>query len=67
MSTLAEHPTVRSFEAKRAALAAEPARTPLEATWLRQVCLDAGAGGGVSDGGHLVDLLGRVMEAWCVG
>lgn len=43
MSGMAEHPTVKSFEAKRAALATQAIRAPLEAAWLRQLCLDAGA------------------------
>ena len=39
---LAQHPTVKNFEAKRAALGAQPARGPLDAAWLRQLCLDSG-------------------------
>jgi Fe-S-cluster-containing hydrogenase component 2 len=43
MSTFAEHPTVRNFEVKRAEVVARPFRAPLDAAWLRELCLGAGA------------------------
>jgi epoxyqueuosine reductase QueG len=43
MAQLAEHPTVRHFQAQRAALGDRRKADVLDAAWLRQVCLDAGA------------------------
>src|SRR5262249_24388998 len=49
---LDEHPTVRRFREKygNSAIAAEPSE-PLDANWLRQLCLDCGA-----DGDGLVEI-----------
>jgi ferredoxin len=41
MSAFADHPTVRQFRAAGPHL--DPAALPLQAGWLRQLCLDAGA------------------------
>ncbi|MGH9328623.1 MAG: SCP2 sterol-binding domain-containing protein [Terriglobia bacterium] len=43
MTQLAEHPTVRHFREQRAALGETRRAQVLDAAWLRQVCLDAGA------------------------
>ena len=40
---LNEHPTVKRFRETQQAPAASARPTPLEANWLRQVCLEAGA------------------------
>src|SRR5262249_29856629 len=40
---LAEHPTVRRFHENSGGRPAEPPK-PLDAAWLRQLCLDCGAG-----------------------
>jgi ferredoxin len=43
MTRLEEHPTVRSFQERAASVAARAKADKLDSTWLRQVCLDAGA------------------------
>jgi len=61
MSTsLEEHPTV---EARRKKSAPEKVSQPLDAAWLRQLCLDAGA----DDVGFVaVDTLRRLFQRKCV-
>ena len=43
MVKLAEHPTVKRFYGERKAGSAQEAPSILDAAWLRQICLDAGA------------------------
>lgn len=43
MAQLADHPTVRHFNEQRAGRGEPQAHLVLDADWLRQVCLDAGA------------------------
>ena len=43
MTNLEEHPTVRSFREGAASLSPPASSAKLDATWLRQVCLEAGA------------------------
>ncbi|HET7213180.1 MAG TPA: SCP2 sterol-binding domain-containing protein [Terriglobia bacterium] len=43
MINLAEHPTVKRFYGERQAGSAQEAPSLLDAAWLREVCLDAGA------------------------
>ena len=43
MPQLAEHPTVRHFYEEQAVGTDLPAPSVVDADWLRQVCLDAGA------------------------
>src|SRR5213082_281873 len=43
MTQLAEHPTVKHFREKRADQTLLSEAQPLDAAWLRQLCLDAGA------------------------
>jgi ferredoxin len=43
MTTLSDHPTVRRFHEGRLPLPVAPPATPLDAAWLRQLCLEAGA------------------------
>src|SRR5437867_661667 len=43
MPQLAEHPTVKHFYEEQAVGTDLPAPSVLDAAWLRQVCLDAGA------------------------
>src|SRR5690242_12842335 len=43
MTQLAEHPTVKRFHEQRAAQTQLPATQALDAAWLRQLCLNAGA------------------------
>ena len=48
---LAEHPTVKAFYEKAAQAPTPSAPTKLDANWLRQLCLEAGA-----DDGGLVEI-----------
>ncbi len=43
MKILSEHPTVMKVHERAAAVTVEEARRPLDAEWLRRLCLDAGA------------------------
>lgn len=43
MSSLSEHPTVKRFRERTDSATVKPDATPLDAQWLRQLCLDAGA------------------------
>ena len=43
MVQLVEHPTVQHFYERMPALAEEPSTRTLDASWLRQLCLDQGA------------------------
>jgi len=43
MSSLSEHPTVKRFRERTDSATVKPRATPLDAQWLRQLCLDAGA------------------------
>ena len=43
MTSLSEHPTVKRFHEKAGSSEAHSGTTTLEAQWLRQLCLDAGA------------------------
>ena len=43
MSSLSDHPTVRTFWEKAKATPVKPGSVILDAQWLRELCLDAGA------------------------
>ena len=69
MTQLAEHPTVKQFR-EREAVGNEPVRPQtLDASWLRRVCVEAGAGdvGFVGAGRPIIadqegDILARSLE-----
>jgi len=43
MTPLSEHPTVKRFRDRASSTTTQTGPTTLEAAWLRQLCLDAGA------------------------
>jgi SCP-2 sterol transfer family len=43
MASLSQHPTVQAFQAKQANSAQQLSASPVDATWLRALCLEAGA------------------------
>ena len=55
---LAEHPTVRRFRESNRPGNAEPPK-PLDAAWLRQLCLDCGA-----DDAGLVEISQPLLTSW---
>ncbi|HEY4387402.1 MAG TPA: hypothetical protein VGN34_23350 [Ktedonobacteraceae bacterium] len=42
MTSLSDHPTVKAFQAKQATPAQQLPASPVDANWLRTLCLEAG-------------------------